>query len=286
MNFTLQTPFLAALAVVLGAVWPAGAAAADTLIFAPLPLESPGTVAAQWKPVLGHLEKSLGITLRIDYSASYGEILDKLHAGKIDLVQLGPLPYVRLRETFLQAEPIVHFNESDGRPDYTCALVAPAEAKQAQQGIRAIKGKTVALTQPLSTCGYFSADTLLRQAGGALEHNRYRYLGRHDAVALAVIRGEFEVGSMKTAIAKDHAGLGLVVIAESAPLPGFALVANTMTIKAERFAQIRQALLEADAETRSRWGVYRYGVTAAQDGDFAAVRRMLGKTVIPEKGNF
>ncbi|MDP1607285.1 MAG: PhnD/SsuA/transferrin family substrate-binding protein [Rhodocyclaceae bacterium] len=117
------------------------------------------------------------------------------------------------------------------RPDYTCALVASAETRITP---KAIKGKTIALTQPLSTCGYFVADTLLRQAGGALEHNRYRYLGRHDAVALAVIRGEFEVGALKTSIA------------ESGLLPGFLLAANAKTIKVERLAQIRQALLEAD----------------------------------------
>ncbi|MDP1652995.1 MAG: PhnD/SsuA/transferrin family substrate-binding protein, partial [Rhodocyclaceae bacterium] len=268
----------------LPAVWPLDAHAAETLIFSPLPLAAPETVAAQWKPVLGHIEKSLGVTVRIEYSADYGEILDKFRAGKIDLAQLGPLPYVVLRQAFSQVEPLVHFNESDGQPTYTCALVAPAEAKLAPQ---AIKGKKIALTQPLSTCGYFVADILLRQAGGALEGNRYRYLGRHDAVALAVIGGEFDAGVMRTTIAREHVGLGLAVIAESLSLPGSALVANAATVKAGQRVLIQQALQDADAATRARWGVYSYGVTPARDGDYAAVRRLRGGVGrAPAQGNY
>ncbi|MHB1358961.1 MAG: PhnD/SsuA/transferrin family substrate-binding protein [Rhodocyclaceae bacterium] len=236
--------------------WPVAAThAAETLVFTPLPKENPETVVAQWKPLLNQVGKALGVTVRIEYVANYGEIIDKFRAGKIDLAQLGPLPYVALRETFEPVAPLVHLNESDGRADYTCALVVSAESKLAARDLKAIKSRKVALTQPLSTCGYLAADSLLREAGGALENNYYRYLGQHDAVALAVMRGEFDLGSMKTQIARKYAGLGLAVIAETAPLPGFALVANAVTVSPERISQIRKLLLDADAATRSGWGL-------------------------------
>lgn len=257
--------------------------ATGTLVFTPLPLESPETVVAQWKPLLGEVEKTLGVTVRIEYVANYGEIINKFRAGKIDLVHLGPLPYVTLRETFEPATPLVHLKESDGRASYTCALVAPAESKLAA---RNIKGKKFALTQPQSTCGYLAADGLLREGGSALENNRYRYLGHHDTVALAVLRGEFDFGSMKTQIARKYAGLGLEVLAETAPLPGFALVANAATVSPERISQLRKLLLDADAATRSGWGIARHGVTPAKDSDFDAVRRLRSQTKIPETGNF
>lgn len=262
----------------------AGSAAAETLSFAPLPMETAETVAGQWKPLLDHIEKSLGVTLRIEYSENYGEILDKFRAGKIDLAYLGPLPYVALREKFPQATPIVHFNEKNGKPTYTCAIVALADAKL---GPKDIKGKKVALTQPLSTCGYLSTDGLLRQAGATLEQNRYRYLDKHDEVALAVTRGEFDAGGLKAAIGKKYAHLGLTVIAETAPLPGFALVANAGTVKGERIAQIQKLLESADAATRNAWGDnIRHGAVAARDADYDAVRKLRARADIPEKGNF
>lgn len=277
----------ALLSVVLCIGWPVAAThATETLVFAPLPMENPETIVAQWKPLLNQVGKALGVTVRIEYVAHYGEIIDKFRAGKIDLAPLGPLPYVVLREAFEPVTPLVHLNESDGRADYTCALVAPAESKLAARDLKDIKGRKVALTQPLSTCGYLGADSMLRGAGGALEKSRYRYLGQHDAVALAVMRGEFDLGSMKTQIARKYAGLGLAVIAETAPLPGFALVANGATVSPERIAKIRKLLLDADAATRSDWGIARHGATPAKDSDYDAVRRLRGQTKIPETGNF
>ena len=258
--------------------------AAETLTFSPLPMETPYTVASQWKPLLAYLEKSLGVTLAIDYSASNVEILEKFQAGKLDLAYLGPLPYVTLKKTCPAAEPVVIFHEKDGHPTYTCALAVSAESPLS---LKALKGRTVALTQPLSTCGYFATQGLLHQLGSSLEANHYRYLGQHDEVALAVVRGEFDVGGLKTSIARKYAHLGVVVVAESAPLPGLALVANGNRVSAERLAQIRQALLNAPDEIRQQWGEnLRYGLTPASDSDYAGMRKLPMPAHIPTQGNF
>lgn len=139
----------------------------------------------------------------------------------------------------------------------------------------------------MSTCGYLSTDGLLRQAGSSLEDNKYRYLDKHDEVALAVIRGEFDLGGLKTAIGRKYAHMGLLVVAESAPLPGFALVANAKTVSKERMNQLRDALVGMDSETAKSWGDnIRHGAVAAFDGDYDALRRLRRKANIPNNGNF
>jgi phosphonate transport system substrate-binding protein len=275
---------LKVIALLVVVLFGARTGAAETLRFAPLPMETPHIVATQWQPLLAYLEKTLGVTLEISYSASNEEIIDKFQTGKIDLAYLGPLPYVTLNKTFPAAEPVVIFNEKDGQSTYTCALAVPAESTLSLKGV---KGKKIALTQPLSTCGYFGTQGLLRQSGSTLEVNRYRYLGQHDEVALAVVRGEFDVGGLKTAIARKYAHLGLVVRAESPPLPGLALIANRNRVSAERLAQIRQALLAADDKTRQQWGDnVRFGVTPAKDSDYAGVRQLPMPANFPAQGNF
>lgn len=256
----------------------------EPLAFAPLPMETPETVASQWKPALDYLGKALGVPLRIEYSDSYATILEKFKTGKLDLAYLGPLPYVTLKEHFPAALPVVHFNEKNGQPNYTCAIVALEERKLATKDLR---GKKIALTQPLSTCGYLSTDGLLRRIGSNLEKNHYRYLDKHDAVALAVARGDFDAGGVKTAIGQKYAHLGLQVIAESPPLPAFSLIANGERLSPERIAAIRKALVGADAVQSSAWGDnIRHGVTPAADKDYGAVRKLRTHTDIPEKGNF
>lgn len=256
----------------------------QSIAFAPLPMETPEIVAAQWKPLLDQLGKTLGRPVRIDYSDNYATILEKFRAGKLDLAYLGPLPYVALKEQFPAATPIVHFNEKDGLPTYTCAIVALDESRLALKDLR---GKRIALTQPLSTCGYMTTDGLLRRAGSDLEKNRYRYLDKHDSVAVAVARGDYEAGGLKTAIARKYLHLGLRIIVESPPLPAFALIANSQRVPASRQAEIRDMLLRADPGQRSGWGEnLRNGVTPASDRDYEPVRKLRQSARIPEKGNF
>jgi phosphonate transport system substrate-binding protein len=222
--------------------------------------------------------------VEISYSANNQEVVDKFRTGQIDLAYLGPLPYITLKKTFPTAEPVVVFLEENGQASYTCALVVLADSKL---NLKKLKGKKIALTQPLSTCGYFTTQGLLHDLGSSLEANLYRYLGQHDEVALAVVRGEFDAGGLKTAIARKYTHLGLEVRAESPPLPGLAIIANGNRVSPERIAQIRQILLSADDKTRQQWGDnVRYGVISANDGNYDVLRQMSMPANIPEQGNF
>jgi len=273
-----------AIAIGTAAALTCGQAGAETLTFAPLPMETPETVLKQFKPMLAHLEKTLNITFTIEFSSDYAEVLKKFADGKVDVAYLGPLPYLTLRDTIATATPLVHFKEASGSSTYTCAIIAPADTAP---DLSRTKGRKIALTQPLSTCGYLSTDGLLRQAGSSLEENRYRYLDKHDEVALAVARGEFDMGGLKTAIGRKYAHMGLSIVAESPPLPGFALVVNARTVAKERRDQLRQALVELDPAEIKNWGDnIRHGAVPAFDGDYDSLRRLRRKAIIPGTGNF
>lgn len=277
------------LSLVLLLVWfstnPA-AAESRPIRFAPLPMENRETVVKQFRPMLFYLEEKLKQSVQIDFSDGYGEIIEKFRAGLIDLAYLGPLPYVELRRQYPQAEPLVHFNEPSGKPTYTCAIVAVADAGLKLEGLR---GKKVALTQFLSTCGYLSVAGLLRQRGTNLEENSYSYLDKHDAVALAVVRGEFDAGGLKTAIGKKYQHLGLNILAETEPMPGFAIVANQATLPLATQHAIRTLLTQLDPAGEEKdmiglWGEnLRHGATDATDNDYDPVRLLKGDMLIPAK---
>jgi phosphonate transport system substrate-binding protein len=256
----------------------------ETVRFAPLPMMNRETVVKQFRPMTLFLEQKLGVVITYDYSESYQEMLEKFESGKVDLAYLGPLPYVELREKCEMAEPLVHFKEASGEPMYSCSIVALAESHLNLEGL---KDRRFALTQPLSTCGYLSVNGLLKEHHTDLAHNRYRYLDKHDGVALAVVRGEFDAGGIKTAYGKKYAHMGLVIIAETPPLPGFALVAHRANMSPEKMDAIRGALLSLDAagpdkERLSTWGEnIRYGAALASDGDYDALRKLKGNIVIP-----
>ena len=262
---------------------------AQTIRFAPLPMQDQETVVKQFRPLTTYLEQRLGITMVYEYSDGYGTLLEKFRRSEVDLAYLGPLPYVELRATYDKAEPLVRFKEKSGQTTYTCALVTFPDANFDPNFAH---DRKIALTQPLSTCGYMSVSGLMRSLGSSLEDNYYRYLGRHDAVALSVVRGQFAAGGLKTAIAREYTHLGLTMVAETPPLPAFALVGNARTLDGKLMARIRQEMVALDPAGKDQtllngWGKnIRYGAVSASDADYMAVRALLGDAKIPQKGNF
>jgi len=88
---------------------------------------------------------------------------------------------------------------------------------------------------------------------------------------------------------------GMAVHAETirfAPLPSFALVANTSTLPPQLISRIRRELIALDPDCRDRtplasWGDnIRFGAVSATDDDYQVVRELLAGAVIPDKGNF
>ena len=268
----------------------AAPAVAKDISFAPWPMEQKEKVFRQIVPMLHFLEKPLGQHFSVKYFSNYDEILNKFKAEEIDLVFLGPLPYIQLREKYLDAEPVVRFLNEQGKATYTCSLVTGVES--GLTSITDLKDQRLALTQPHSTCGYLCADNILQQAGLSVNDTVFQYLGSHQKVALAVIRGEFKVGGVKTSIGKKYSHLGLQLLAETDPLPGFVLVANKRTLTDTQIETIRTTLLKLQPlnnpvhhSLMEEWGKnIRYGTITAQDSDYDVIREKLRGITIPNKG--
>ena len=261
---------------------------AETLRFAPLPMQEPERVVSEVYPLLQYLEAETGLSVQLVYTDSYSELLERMAAGEVDLTYLGPLPYIELSERFADVQPLVVFREPDGQPHYTCALVsfagAPVNSEDWQQ-------QAFALTQPLSTCGFFATYDLLKSQGVDLDKANFCYLERHDEVALSVVRGEFALGGMKTQIAHAYRHLGLKIELETQPFPGFALVANQKSLPKEHQQQMQQALLALDpinnpedAARVADWGEsFRFGAAEIRDSDYQLLRDLREGVSLPEE---
>ncbi|MFH2124535.1 MAG: PhnD/SsuA/transferrin family substrate-binding protein [Pseudomonadota bacterium] len=244
---------------------------AAELVYVPLPVENAETVIAGHTPMIRYLAEKLGVRIKIRYEKDYQHILQLFKEGKVDLVQLGPLPYVILKKEYPQAQPLAIMNESDGKPAYTCALVTSFDGPQSVQEINS----PLALPQVLSTCGYLSAALLLKDHQPDLEQLGYHYLGNHGKVALAVVRGEFKAGVMKTQVAKKFQNLTLKVVQETAPFPGFVIVGNQKTMESKQAQQVGQLLIQASSEARSSWITGKDGFSPVVEKDFDLLTRYM-----------
>lgn len=258
--------------------------AKETLTFAPLPLEDIKTIHTQFSPMIRYLEKKLNVKIKIDYNNSYDSILDKFIAGKIDFAYLGPLPFISLESKYKDTVPLVNFKNKKGEISYTCSLVSFISNRKK---IKDILNDKIALTQPLSTCGYLFVNDILKKSNSNIEKNKYKYIGRHDKVALSVIRDEFSFGGLKTSIAKEYYHLGLQEIGISKPIPNFILVGNSKTLSKELLLNIKKSMLSITKKELSLWHKsIKYGVEETKIEKYKTLKEIIETTNIPYKGNY
>ena len=240
--------------------------------YTPSPIEHPETAIASHTPLAEHLSRILGLPARIHYEQNHADIIRLFQEKKIDLVQVGPLPYVKLREQYPQAIPLAIFREADGKPSYACVL---ATAFDGPKKIEDLRGSIV-MVQPLSTCGPLSVHYLLGRHGRELAQFPYDYLNNQDNVALAVIRGEYAAGGIKSSIAAKYGSLALRILDETPPFPGLVLVGNGATLSTEQLAAIREALLAVSPESDHGFIAGKYGFAPVSDNDYQAIRDFSG----------
>jgi len=257
----------------------------STLRFSPLPMLSEHLVKEQFLSFCSSLSELTCQNVSLIYKKDYQDLLKALHNDELDLAYLGPLPYVMARKTDPDIIPVVRFLDKHQKATYTCSLVTFGHNHPNLDA----DYPTIALTQPYSTCGYLVTESLLSPYQHSLNDCPYTYVGDHEQAALAVIRGDAALAGVKTTIARRYENLGLTILDESAPLPGFLLVANRRTLDPATIDQLRSDLLSlnhafsADQKEKPEWGkMIRYGMIEAHDEDYDAIRALLTRFPVPE----
>lgn len=269
----LRPASLLVLSWLLCLVAPIRAEAPEPLRFAAVSLESRDATVREFTAFRLHLEMLLAAPVEQVHFSRYEDLITAFRDHRVDLAYLGPLPYVQLSAADTHVRPVVRFAEADGAGTYRCALAA---SRADRVDPKELTGAPLGLPQMLSTCGPLSASALLaRTAAIPLEATRFRALGNHEAVALALAAGEIRVGTMKESIARKYENLGLEILAATDPIPGFVLVADADRFGAVRVERLRADLLATPASIFAAWGAsIRNGMEAAADADYDGVRRL------------
>lgn len=213
------------------------------LYFAPLPTSNPKLNLVKSQPVANYLSRLLERPVELKLFQSYDQLIQAFINGELHMVELGPLPYLKLQSLTEHHAPLVSINKQEGTSQYNCVLASAYDHVQNLQELKKLELPEIALTQPTSTCGWLVSKRLLEQRGIDLEATDYHYLGSHREVALSLIRKEFHVGGLAGFIAKRYEKLGLKVLSHSLTLPPFTMVANPQNLDSDTTEQIRNALL-------------------------------------------
>jgi len=215
----LSMVFAAATSVVLAA----GEPDPDELKVALLPDEDAATILKNNEGFKQYLEEGLGKKIKLVVTTDYSSMIEAMRHGRIDLAYFGPLSYV-LAESKSDISAFAAKSRK-GSPTYQAVVIANADS--GIEKIEDIKGD-VAYGDPASTSSHLIPKSMLADKGlVAGENYDARFLGAHDAVAVAVQSGRAQAGGLSRPIFESLVDRGLIdagkvkVLEYSKPFPQY-----------------------------------------------------------------
>lgn len=263
--------------------------AAKVINFSPLPMDKAPKLFIQYNEMLEYLEKETGYKFNFVYSASYKELIKNFKDGKIDIIELGALPYLKLKETFKEAEPFITFNSQDGKAHYTCDIVTTDPKIKNFQDIK--NTHQVTLTRSLSTCGYLMSELMMKNNNKTLEDFSYEYVGTHSNVLLKLLLNDNTIGTVKSTVLNKYQQFEFTTLAQSINIPGFALISNKNTLSNKEITKIKKAILKLqplqnkkDQELVLNWSTNtKYGAISTTESSYAEIQKAMNEIKIPKR---
>jgi phosphonate transport system substrate-binding protein len=203
----------------------ASAAARDpkTLQVALLPDENAAKVIQDNEHLKAYLEKELGRKISFHVLTSYAAMIEATRNGRIDLAFFGPLSYCMAKDK-CAIEPFAA-KLKDGSATYKAVIISNTES--GIKSVEEIRGKRMAYGDQASTSSHLIPKGVLASRGVRPGDYRESFLGKHDAVALNVMRGNVDAGGLSQTIFNSLIEKGTInkarvlVIAESDPIPEY-----------------------------------------------------------------
>lgn len=244
--------------------------------FGVIPRDNPRILYEKYQPLLDYLASQTPYTYELVLRKSYEDMVTSLATGETDVALLGPLTYLEAHARY-GALCILKPRGTDGTASYRSVVIRKKGG--ASKDLPNLKGEAIAFAASKSTSGNLIPRYLLANAGIHLDDLKgFANYDYHDSVVKAVLKGQYDAGTVRDSVARKYRKLGIEVIAESEPIPTGPLVAGP-GIPYQVMVNIRKALLALTPSEEPGKTVLnrldedlRNGFTEASDEDYAGIR--------------
>jgi len=247
--------------------------------FGVIPRYNPVVMYKRYQPIMDYLTQNTPYHFELKISRDYPEAVRYLRDGVTQISSLGDVTFTEASVLY-GAIPILKPLNQDGSPFYRSAIIVSSASPLTS--LQELKGKNMVFGSSHSTSGNLIPRYLLWNNGVRLQDlAAFSNLKHHDAVAKAILKGQYDAGAVKDVIAHKYMSYGLRVLAYSDPLPSVPFVvrkeASPQFIKA-----VKQALLKLDRNNpehkkiMANWDdEFKYGFAEANPGDYRMIFNMM-----------
>ena len=252
---------------------------AGMLKFGIMPLESPAEMFMKFTPLVDYLSKKIGRRVELKVAMDFEEAIDAIGQNVTQMCFMTPSTYVEANRKY--GVDVIVKALRDGKPYHHSVIITSAE--KGINSIEELKGRTFAFGDFYSTSSHIVPRAILLEAGIELKDlSYYDYLGHHDDVARAVLKGEFDAGGIMEDTAYKFKDQGLRFLKISEDIPEFNICVSKSLSK-EEVSALRSALTaltdtsaEGGLALKSIANAYT-GFTEARDEDYGSIKAMMSR---------
>lgn len=261
---------------------PAQPAAPVKLVVGFVPSQNAEKLAETVKPFGDMLQKELGegYTVETFVAANYTGLVEAMGAGKADIGLLNPFAYVLAHE--LNGAEVVFKAIRQGSAFYRAQFMTRPNSGITK--IEDLKGKKFGWVDPNSTSGYLFPAALLKEKGIDPEKDlKGTFLGGHDAVAKAILRGDIDAGvgfeDIRDRLLKENPDIKekVTVFAYTDKIPNDTISLRKgmdPAVKAKVVAALKK-IASTDEGKKLLKSIYTWdGMEEAKDEEYEIVRRV------------
>jgi phosphonate transport system substrate-binding protein len=247
--------------------------------FGVIPRYNPVVMYKRYQPIMDYLTQNTPYRFELKISRDYPEAVRFLKEGITPISSLGDVTFTEA-STLYGAIPILKPLNQEGSPFYRSAVIVSKSSPL--KSLLELKGKNMVFGSPHSTSGNLIPRYMLWNNGIRLQElASITNLKHHDAVAKAILKGQYDAGAVKDVIANKYMSHGLRVLAYSNFLPSVPFVVRKEA-PPEFIKAVKQALLKLDRNNpehkkiMANWDdEFKYGFADANSDDYRMIFSMI-----------
>lgn len=259
----------------------------SVLRFASIPKSDGAQQQQTLRPLMRELERVLQKRVEVVRSNSYAAVVEGLHAANVDLAELGPASYALLMERSPSVTAFAALSQASGADapapgTYRSVLVVRADS--GYQSLKDLRGKTLSLTDPVSTSGaLLPMQAVQKMTGEPVERyfSRVTYAGSHlralEAVHKGMVAAAFVSSRRAEEFAEHRPGTSgeMAVLWQSPPIPNDPFVYRSSLCKplADKIRQVFFGASPALQPMFNELGGRRF--VPASDADYRPMRELV-----------
>jgi len=245
------------------------------LKFGVIPLESPAEMFRRFGPLVNYLGKRMGKRVELKVGVDFEGAINDIGQNVTQLCFMGAPTYLKANSRYGSVKVIARALRK-GRPYHHAAIITRADSDIAS--LKDMRGRTFAFANIISTAGHIIPRTMLKDAGVGIDDLKYySFLGNHDDAARAVLKGDFDAGSVMEATAYKFIDQGLRILQRSDDIPEFGVCCN-ISLDGKEVRTIQQALVAINDSTPEGAAIVKSidknytGFIEADDSEYSGIK--------------